>query len=112
MVAMLDTTKTSTNLVRRPVDGYVITASGRKIPQPPWIIQFDLESTIAYDGWLIDQSRTEATELRDQWMVCRLAGLNARCMDGELRHLLSDYLFGHPNPKFEAQGCREEALLR
>jgi hypothetical protein len=112
MFAMLDITEISTNLVRRPVDGYVITASGNKIPQPPWIIRSNLESTIAYDRWLIDQSRAEATELGDQWMVCRLAGLEPRSMDGALRHLLSDYLFGHPNPKFEAQECKDEASLR
>lgn len=109
---MPDKTEIATNLVRRPADGYVMTASGRNVPQPPWIVDGDPESTIAYDEWLIEQGRTEAAELDDQWMVCRLNGLKARSMDPALRHLLSDFLFGHPNPKFEARACRDEALVR
>lgn len=105
-------TEISTNLVRRPVYGYVRTASGRNVPQPPWIISEDPDSTTAYDEWLIEQGRTEAAELDDQWMVCRLNGLEARSMDPALRHLLSDFLFGHSNPKFEARACRDGDLVR
>jgi hypothetical protein len=110
--AMPGKTEIATNLVRRPADGYVMTASGRNVPQPPWIISGDPESAIAYDQWLIEQGRLEAAELDDQWMVCRLNGLEARSMDPALRHLLSDFLFGHANPTFEAQACRDGALVR
>ncbi|WP_151637100.1 hypothetical protein [Noviherbaspirillum aerium] len=95
--------ETATNLVRRPVNGIVITASGRSIPQPPWIIPDDPATTAAYDQWLIDQSRIEAVDTGEEWMICRLAGLDAGFMDPSLRHLLSDFLFGLPEPEFEAR---------
>jgi hypothetical protein len=57
--AMPGKTEIATNLVRRPADGYVMTASGRNVPQPPWIISGDPESAIAYDQWLIEQGRLE-----------------------------------------------------
>jgi hypothetical protein len=112
MAAMLDMREKATNLVRRPVDGHVTTTSGRNIPQPPWILPGKPETAAAYDQWLIDQSRAEAAESGDQWMTCRLAGVQAAAMDMALRHLLSDFLFGHPDPRFEAQECTDEALVR
>jgi hypothetical protein len=80
-----------------------MTTSGRLISQPPWIIRGDPVSVAAYDQWLIDQARDEAAELGERWMICRLAGLEARFMDQALRHLLSDFLFGRPDPRFEAR---------
>jgi hypothetical protein len=103
MYSMINLSDTATNLVRRPIDGNVVTASGRLIPQPPWIIPQDPATTIAYDQWLIDQSRSEAIETGEDWMFCRLAGLDAGFMDAALRHLLSDFLFGLPAPEFEAR---------
>lgn len=103
MEPIINLSEAATNLVRRPIDGSVITASGRLIPQPPWIIQDDPSTAAAYDQWLIDQSRSEAMEIGEDWMVCRLAGLDAEFMDAALRHLLSDFLFGLPSPEFEAR---------
>lgn len=93
----------ATNLVRRPIDGCVITASGRLVPQPPWIIPDDPATAAAYDQWLIDQTRDEAMEIGEDWMICRLASLDAGFMDAALRQLLSDFLFGDPEPEFEAR---------
>lgn len=104
MGSMMDVKEVATNLVRRPVDGCVMTTSGRRIPQPPWIIAEEPETALAYDQWLIDQGREEAIALHEHWMVCRLAGLKGSLMDAALRHLLCDFLFGHPHPEFEARG--------
>jgi hypothetical protein len=104
MDSMMDVKEAATNLVRRPVDGCVITASGRCIPQPPWIIAEEPETAVAYDQWLIDQGREEAIALDENWMICRLAGLDGSLVDAALRHLLCDFLFGHPHPQFEARG--------
>lgn len=95
--------ETATNLVRRPVDGCVLTASGRLVPQPPWIIAGDPATSAAYDQWLIDQTRAEAMEIGEDWMLCRLAGLDAEFIDTALRQLMSDYLFGDAEPEFEAR---------
>jgi hypothetical protein len=85
------------------MNGYVMTTSGRLIAQPPWIIADNPGTEAAYDQWLIDQARDEAAELGEDWMICRLAGLDASFMDCALRHLLSDFLFGQPDPEFEAR---------
>ncbi len=93
-----------TNLVRRPIDGYVHTCSGRFIPQPPWIVA-DLPITqYLYDQWLLEQGRDEAADAGDDWLIHRLSDISAQCMSDDLRLLLSDYLFGLPNPQFEARG--------
>lgn len=107
MESILNLTETATNLVRRPIDGQVLTASGRLVPQPPWIIPDDPATAGAYDQWLIDQTRAEAAETGEDWMICRLAGLDAGFMDPALRHLLSDFLFGDPKPEFEARKSDE-----
>lgn len=100
---MLAPENLTTNLVRRPSDGLVTTTSGRRIPQPPWIIPDQQESVLAYDQWLIDQGREEAAETGDIWMTGRLAGACAAGMSPDLRMLLSDYLFGRHDPEFEAR---------
>jgi hypothetical protein len=101
---MMQLKQAVTNLVRRPIEGYVTTASGRRIPQPPWIMPDEPETAIAYDQWLLEQGRSEAAELGDDLMRCRLAGLEAQHVDIALRHLLSDFLFGRHDPEFEARG--------
>lgn len=92
----------ATNCVHRAVDGRVTTASGRRIPQPPGICADDPGSAAAYDAWLIEQGRIEAAELDDAWMVGRLAHLEP-CTGSALRHLLSDFLFGQPDPAFDVR---------
>lgn len=109
MQSVINPDTTATNLVRRPVDGCVITASGRLVPQPPWIIQDDPATAAAYDQWLIIQTRAEAMETGEAWMICRLAGLDAEFMDAALRQLLSDFLFGDPDPAFEARARPESS---
>jgi hypothetical protein len=98
-----DTTTTSTNLVRRPIDGHVYTCSGRLIPQPPWIISHDDVTQSLYEQWLLDQGREEASVIGDDWLIVRLDGMNAHTMTEDVRHLLSDYLFGQIDPRFEAR---------
>jgi len=92
-----------TNLVRRPVDGQVITASGRLIPQPPWVTSDSPVSAAAYDQWLVEQGMKEAIETGESGILTRLMGVVAASVDAQLRHLLSDFLFGHSNPVFEAR---------
>ena len=92
-----------TNLVRRPVDGQVITASGRLIPQPPWVTSDSPVSAAAYDQWLVEQAVKEAIETGENGILTRLMDVAAASVDSELRHLLSDFLFGHSNPVFEAR---------
>jgi hypothetical protein len=99
-----DTTTTLTNLVRRPIDGHVYTCSGRLIPQPPWIIPYNDVTQSLYDQWLIDQARDEAFVIGDDWLILRLVGVNAHTMTEDFSHLLSDYLFGQIEPRFEARG--------
>jgi hypothetical protein len=103
MNLMMDLNSTATNLVLRPVEGCVITVNGHRVPQPPWILPDDPDTVIAYDQWLIDQAKQEAQALGDEWMICRLAGADARMMDAATRHLLSDFLFGKSEPEFEAR---------
>jgi hypothetical protein len=103
MIFMTELSETVTDLVLRPVDGYVTTVNGHCIPQPPWIVHDDPNTVIAYDQWLIDQGRREAQELGDDWMIRRLADAVAEKMEAPTRHLLSDFLFGQPQPKFEAR---------
>ncbi|SNS83470.1 hypothetical protein SAMN06265795_107110 [Noviherbaspirillum humi] len=103
MAAIPDLRENATNLVRRPVDGKVITASGRAIPQPPWIIAEQPATLVTYSQWLIDQGRAEAEDLGEDWMIARLAGISAGTMDDPTRELLSDFLFGDPHPEFEAR---------
>lgn len=100
-----DATNTATNLVRRPTDGHVFTCSGRLIPQPPWIIPRNDVTQSLYDQWLIDQGRDEASVTGDDWLILRLDGVNSDSMTLDLRHLLSDYLFGQTNPQFEARNA-------
>lgn len=104
MQLKVNTTYTSTNLVRRPLDGHVYTCSGRLIPQPPWIIPGNDVTPALYDQWLIDQGRDEAVVAGDDWMITRLDGVQAQTITEDLRHLLSDYLFGETAPQFEARG--------
>lgn len=99
-----DESRTATNLVRRPVNGCVITSSGRAIPQPPWILPDDPQSQIDYDLWLLEQSRAEAAELDDALILARLDGFAATgLLDADARQLLSDFLFGLSEPEFEAR---------
>lgn len=100
---MIELNRAATNLVRRPVDGQVITASGRNIPQPPWIFPDDPASAAAYAHWLLEQGREEAAAQNDEWMICRLKECEAREVDGALRELLTDFLFGRPDTAFEAR---------
>jgi hypothetical protein len=93
----------TTNLVIRPCDGYVVTVSGRWIPQPPWIFPDDRASVIAYNDWLIRQARTAAVELEEDCILHRLENMEAQQMDEPLCHLLSDFLFGQSSPVFEAR---------
>lgn len=97
-------TYTSTNLVRHPIDGHVSTYSGRLIPQPPWTIPYNDVTQSLYDQWLIDQGRDEASVIGDDWLILRLNGVDAKTITEDLRHLLSDYLFGQTAPHFEARG--------
>jgi len=92
-----------TNLVLRPVDGCVMTVSGRRIPQPPWILPNDQASVIAYQDWLIEQARTEAAQTDYDCILKQLEDLKAHQLDETLQQLLSDLLFGQPNPVFEAR---------
>jgi hypothetical protein len=92
-----------TNLVIRPVDGHVLTVNGRRIPQPPWILPGDPESLIVYWAWIAMQARIEAIELGHDWILSQLDQTEARRMDEALLHLLNDFLFGQPNPVFEAR---------
>lgn len=92
-----------TNLVLRPVDGCVMTVSGRRIPQPPWILPNDQASIIAYQDWLIEQARTEAAESDYDYISKQLENVKADQMDERMQELLSDLLFGQPNPVFEAR---------
>lgn len=100
-----------TNLVRRPIDGHVLSASGRLIPQPPWVLPESPLSIAAYDQWLIDQAREEAMDLCEDWLLTRLVGVTADSVDADLRYLLSDFLFGHPNPVFEARQIVDDATV-
>ncbi|SNT35579.1 hypothetical protein SAMN06265795_12827 [Noviherbaspirillum humi] len=102
--------KTSTNLVRRPVDGIVLTSSGRAIPQPPWIFPDDPQSQADYDNWLLAQSREEAVLLDEALILARLDDLAAGGLDGTSRQLLSDFLFGILAPEFEARPLPEAGL--
>jgi hypothetical protein len=101
--AMPDNSTIATNLVRRPVDGVVVTSSGRCIPQPPWIFLQDPESQAAYDGWLIEQGKAEARDLNEAMILAKLDGLRAEDLDQVSRQLLSDFLFGLSDPRFEAR---------
>jgi hypothetical protein len=92
-----------TNLVLRPIDGCVITVSGRRIPQPPWILPNDQASVIAYRNWLIEQARTEAAQSDYDCIHKQLETMTAHQMDETLQQLLSDLLFGQPSPVFEAR---------
>ncbi|RZL97115.1 MAG: hypothetical protein EOO88_63035 [Pedobacter sp.] len=92
-----------TNLVLRPIDGCVVTLSGRRIPQPPWILPGDQESAIAYQAWLAEQARAEAAESGYDWILSQLDNLRPDSMDEGTRQLLSDFLFGQLNPVFEAR---------
>lgn len=103
-----DTTTTLTNLVRRPIDGHVYTCSCRLIPQPPWIIPDNKTSQFLYDQWLIDQGRDEASVIGDDWLILRLGSVTAHTMTEDVRHLLSDYLFGQITPQFEARGSLDD----
>lgn len=94
----------ATNLVLRPIGGHVTTASGRRIPSPPWILSDDPRTAIDYDRWLLEQGRDEARETGEEWMVARLAGVDGGAMDEATRNLLGDYLFGRAKPEFEARG--------
>ena len=105
-----DTIYTSTNLVRRPIDGHVYTCSGRLIPQPPWITSDNDHTQSLYDQWLIDQGREEAYATGDAWLILRLDGVNTNTFSEELRQLLSDYLFGQTAPQFEARGLLQDFL--
>lgn len=98
----------ATNLVRRPVNGMVYTCSGGRIPQPPWILEDDPASLVAYDCWLVEQSGIEAEELGDELVSARLAQLGPPPLDLDIRSLLNDFLFGTPNPEFEARGGLRE----
>lgn len=97
-----------TNLVRRTGKGHVITASGRPIPTPPWVIAGSPQTAVEYDQWLLEQARAEATETGEHWMLDRLAGVVT--VDADLRFLLSDFLFGHPYPVFEARPGPDDAM--
>jgi hypothetical protein len=103
MIFMAELSGTVTDLVLRPVDGYVMTVNGHCIPQPLWIVHVDPSTVIAYDQWLIEQGRREAQGLDDDWMIHRLADALAEKMEASTRHLLSDFLLGQPQPKFEAR---------
>jgi len=101
----------TTNLVRRPVDGCVVTASGRLIPPPPWILPDDPCSSVAYDQWLLDQGRLEAAETNDEWLAKRLADIGAAPVDDATRSLLNDYLFGCADPEFEARTGPDQSSM-
>lgn len=103
----MDAYAATTNLVIRPVDGHVLTASGNRIPQPPWILPDDPATLAAYDQWLVAQGRNEAQELGDSWMIDRLAETVGAMIDAPQRDLLSDYLFGQAHPVFEARQLLE-----
>ncbi len=103
----MDAYAATTNLVIRPVDGHVITVSGTRIPQPPWILPDDPATLAAYDQWLVAQGRYEAQELGDSWMIARLAEAVGATMDAPQRELLSDFLFGQAHPVFEARQLLE-----
>jgi hypothetical protein len=92
-----------TNLVLRPRDGCVITVSGRRIPQPPWILSNDQASVTAYQDWLIEQARAEAAQSNYDCILKQLENMTARQVDETLQQLLSDLLFGQPNPVFESR---------
>ena len=104
-----DAARAATNLVRRPVNGAVITSSGRAIPQPPWIFPDDPQSQTRYDQWLMTHSRSEAEELGEALILARLDGLSACTLDVESRRLLSDFLFGLTDPEFEAREAPEDS---
>jgi hypothetical protein len=93
----------TTNFVIRPEDGLVYTSSGRGIPEPPWILPDEPESLVEYDRWLVRQARDEAAELRDELILAKVAVLDTPPLDTEARALLSHFLFGLPNPQFEAK---------
>lgn len=101
-------THSATNQVRRPVKGMVLTSSGRRIPQPPWIITDVPHTQTDYDLWLVAQSRIEAAELGDDLVLSRVTQLDAHWLNPDTRHMLNDYLFGMPNPEFEARDGPEE----
>jgi hypothetical protein len=92
-----------TNLVLRPIDGCVMTVSGRRIPQPPWILPNDQASVIAYQNWLIEQARIEAADSNYDCILKQVENMTAHKMDETFQQLLSDLLFGQPNPVFEAR---------
>jgi hypothetical protein len=98
-----------TNLVIRPVYGYVVTVNGRWISQPPWILPEDPESLTAYWGWLIVRACSEAVELGEEWIRIQLDQAEVPRIGDALLHLLNDFLFGQPNPIFET---RELAFRR
>ena len=100
---MQDQPTIASNLVLRPADGVVVTSSGRTIPQPPWIVADDPMSQVWYDRWLIEQGRAEALDLNETLILDRLDGLRAEELDTASRQLLSDFLFGLQEPKFEAR---------
>ena len=100
---MPDQPAIDSNLVLRPADGVVVTSSGRTIPQPPWIVPDDPCSQLAYDRWLLEQGRAEALDLHETLILDKLDGLRADDLDPTSRQLLSDFLFGLPEPKFEAR---------
>jgi hypothetical protein len=93
----------TTNFVIRPEGGLVFTSSGRGVPEPPWILPDDPESLVEYDRWLVRQARDEAADLNDELMLAKVALLAAPPLDAESRALLSHFLFGLPNPQFEAK---------
>lgn len=97
----------TTNLVIRPVDGHVMTVSGNRIPQPPWILPDDPATLAVYDQWLVVQGLQEAQELGDSWMIARLAEALGAAIDAPQRELLSDFLFGQAHPVFEARQLLE-----
>lgn len=82
----------------------VYTSSGGRIPQPPWILEDDPASLVAYDRWLVEHSSIEAEELGDELVRARLAQFGQPPLDPDMRSLLNDFLFGTPNPEFEARG--------
>lgn len=108
MTISSETEPKPTNLVRHPIDGHVYTCSGRLIPQPPWIIPADAITQRWYDQWLIDQARDEASSAGDDWLIWRLEKVNANNITKDLRHLMSDYLFGQTVLRFEARYPRQD----
>lgn len=85
-----------TNLVIRPIDGYVLTINGRWIPYPPWILPDHPESLTAYWARLATQARSKANELGYEWIRIQLDQAEAPLISAALLHLLKNFLFGQP----------------